>query len=444
MKVLVGGLILCLIQQLVNYQKQKNNSMKRVVITGMGAITPIGKTVDSFWDNLTKGVSGSTPISRFDTDNFKTKFACEVKDFDPLEYLGKKEARRLDRYAQYGLIAAEEAIIDANIDIGQLDSTRLGVIFSSGIGGLETFEKEVINYTENNRYPRFNPFFIPKMITNSLAGLISIKYGFKGVSYCPVTACASSTQSVIHAFNYIKSGKGDLFIAGGAEAPITEASIGGFNSIKSMSRNNQNYSEASKPFDIDRDGFVMGEGAGALIIESLESAKKRGAKIYAEIIGGGESSDAYHITGSHPEGEGAYHAMSLAIQEAGIDRSKIDYINAHATSTSVGDESEAKAIGRIFNTSQSRAHISATKSMTGHLLGATGAVEAIITSMAVANDMIPPTINVKNIDQKIIKSLNGIPIVLDKALPKTINIALSNSFGFGGHCAALLLKKFLS
>lgn len=415
--------------------------MKRVVITGLGAITPIGKNTAEYWDSLLNGVSGADRITRFDTTNFKTKFACEVKNYEPSDYFDRKEAKKMDRFAQYGLISADEAIKDAELDFFKLDVNRIGVIFSSGIGGFETFEQEVVDYTKGSFQPRFNPFFITKIISNGLPGMISINYGLRGVNYCPVTACASSTQSIIHAFNYIRLDKADIIIAGGSEAPITQASIGGFNAMKAMSTNNENFNTASKPFDINRDGFVVGEGAGALIVESLDSAIKRGAKIYAEIVGGGESSDAYHITGTHPEGMGAFLAMESGIKEAGLAAGDIDYLNAHATSTGLGDLSEIKAIEKLFSLNLDRIQVSASKSMTGHLLGGTGAIEAISTCLTVKTDLIPPTINTIDVDDNIPKGLNL--SLGSKAFSKTVNYALSNSFGFGGHCAALIFKKYI-
>lgn len=414
--------------------------MKRVVITGLGAITPIGKTVDEYWENLLAGVSGANEISRFDTDKFKTKFACEIKDYDPLSYFDRKEARKLDRYGQYGLISADEAIKDAGLDFSKLDTERIGVIFSSGIGGFETFENETFDFAKSDFTPRFNPFFITKIIPNGLSGSISIKHGLKGVNYTPVTACASSTQSIIQAFNYIRLEKADIIIAGGSEAPITQASIGGFNAMKAMSTNNENFATASRPFDSSRDGFVVGEGAGALVVESLDSAQRRGANIYAEIVGGGENSDAYHITGTHPEGLGAFLAMKNALEEAHITPQQIDYINAHATSTGLGDISEIVAIEKLFATSLDKVQISASKSMTGHLLGGTGAIEAVSTCLSVKKDVIPPAINTTEVDERISKELN---LSLGEKTAKTTDYALSNSFGFGGHCAALILKKYL-
>jgi 3-oxoacyl-[acyl-carrier-protein] synthase II len=413
--------------------------MKRVVITGLGAITPIGNNVKEYWENLTDGVSGAQKITRFDASKFKTQFACEVKDFEPLDYFDRKEARKLDRFSQYGLISANEAIADAGLKFSTLDTNRIGVVFSSGVGGFETFEKEVINHAQNDFNPRFSPFFITKIMANGLSGLISIKHGVRGVNYTPVTACASSTQSIIQAFNYIRLGKADIIITGGSEAPITEASIGGFNAMKAMSTNNENFETASKPFDQNRDGFVVGEGAGAMIVESLESAVKRGAKIYAEVVGGGESSDAFHITGTHPEGLGAFLAMDGAVKEAGITPKQIDYLNAHATSTGIGDLSEIRAIEKLFDEDLDMVQVSASKSMTGHLLGATGVIEAISTCLSVKNNIIPPTINTSNVDERIPQSLN---LSLGASSVKDVQYALSNSFGFGGHCAALVLKKY--
>ncbi len=413
--------------------------MKRVVITGMGAITPIGKNVSDLWEALKSGISGADRIQRFDTDNFKTNFACELKDYDPLHYFSRKEARKLDRFAQYGLVAAEEALNDAKLSIDNLDKVRTGVIFSSGVGGFETFENETDNFFKNDYHPRFNPFFITKIIANSIAGHLSIKYGLKGVNYCPVTACASSTQALIQGFNYIKWNKADTIICGGAEAPITPASIGGFNSMKALSQNNEEYITASRPFDQSRDGFVVGEGAGSLIIESLESAQRRNAFIHAEIVGGGEAADAFHITNTHPDGEGAYLAMTAAINEAGINVNQIDYLNAHATSTGPGDLSEMKAIERLFSNNSHDLAISANKSSFGHLLGAAGAVEIIATSLTLKNNFIPGTINTNTLDDQIPKEFN---IVLKTPESKNIQYALKNSFGFGGHCAAVILKQY--
>ncbi len=413
--------------------------MRRVVITGLGAITPIGKNITSFWSNLLSGKSGSDIITRFNPKIFKTRFACEIKGYDPKDYFERKEARKLNRFSQFGLIAGSQAIEDSNINFSKMNLDRVGVIFASGIGGFETLETEMFSQHKNGFNPRFSPFFITKIIANGVAGMLSIKYGLRGINSCPVSACASSTQAIIHAFNYIKWGKADMIIAGGAEAPITPSAIGGFNAMKAMSTANEEYASASKPFDKNRDGFVIGEGAGALVIESLESAQKRDAKIYAEIIGGGEAADAYHITGTHPDGNGAYLAMKHALDESGIEPKDINYINAHATSTGLGDISETKAIEKLFANNLKDVQISATKSMTGHLLGAIGAVEAIATCLSVQNDEIPPTINTLEIDEGISKDLN---FTLGKAVKKPVHYALSNSFGFGGHCTSIAMKKY--
>ncbi len=415
--------------------------MKRVVITGMGALSPIGNNLNDFWKNLSEGLSGAGKISRFDTTKFKTDFACEVKDFNALDYFDRKEARKMDRFNHYGLVCAEEAVNDAELTFEGMNKDRIGVIWSSGIGGFETFETEVEGYVSGNKTPRYNPFFIPKIIANGVSGYISIKYGLRGVNTCPVTACASSTQGLIHAYNYIKWDKADLIITGGSEAPITESATGGFNSMKALSVNNENHVSASKPFDRDRDGFVIGEGAAALVVESLDSALARGAKIYAEIIGGGESADAYHITGTHPEGTGAFLAMKEALREGGIEASELSYLNAHATSTGLGDISEIKAISRLMDNKFENLTVSATKSMTGHLLGAAGAIEAIATAMAIQKDLIPPTINTQNVDDEIPSDLD---LCLGKSKSKNVEYAMSNSFGFGGHCAAILMKKYKS
>lgn len=414
--------------------------MRRVVITGIGAITPIGNDVENYWDNLLNGVSGADKISRFDTTKFKTDFACEVKNYDALNYFDRKESRKLDRFNQYGLIAADEAIKDAGLSFDKLDTDRIGVIFSSGIGGFETIEKEIIEFSQNQFNPRFSPFFITKIIANSLAGYLSIKYGLRGVNTCTVTACSSSTNGLIQAFNYIKWGKADIIISGGSEAPIIQSAVGGFNAMKALSTNNENYKTASRPFDNSRDGFVLGEGAGALVVESLESAIKRNVKIYAEIIGGGETADAYHITNTHPEGKGAYLAMKEAIREGGILPKEVNYINAHATSTGPGDVSESKAMDALFKDNLKNISVSGTKSMTGHLLGGTGAIEAIATCLSVHTDLIPPTINTAIIDTAISSDLN---VTLGEKLTKTVDYALSNNFGFGGHCAAVLFKKYI-
>lgn len=413
--------------------------MRRVVITGLGAVTPLGNDVSTFWSNLLQGKSGANLITRFDTTEFKTKFACEVKDFDPLNYFDRKEARKLDRYAHYGLVAADEAIHHSGVDFDKVDRTKVGVIWSSGVGGFETFELQTEDYVNSGYKPAFNPFFITKLMANGVAGQLSIKYGLKGISACPVTACASSTQGLVDAFNYIRWGKADMIITGGSEAAITRTSIGGFNSMKALSTNNDNFAHASRPYDTTRDGFVMGEGAGALVVESLDHALARGANILAEVVGGGLTSDAYHITATHPEGEGGYTAMKMCVEEAEIDASEINYINAHATSTPVGDISEVNAIHQLMGDAINKVHISASKSMMGHLFGAAGAAEAVATVMTLHTNKIHPTINTINVDEELPAGLN---LCLDGVVEKEVNYALSNSFGFGGHCAAILLKRY--
>lgn len=414
--------------------------MKRVVITGMGAITPLGNTVQEYWQALTNGISGAKLISKFDTTHFKTKFACEVLHFDPLQYLEKSEVRKYDPFSQYALASVQEAVADARINFGQLNKDRIGVIWASGDGGVSTFEEQMSEYNNGNGTPRFNPFFISKRIMNIASGLISIRYGLRGVNYTTAAACSASNTAIIDAFNYIRWGKADMIITGGSEASITQSSIGGFNASKALSVNNENYKQASKPFDINRDGFVLGEGAGALILESYESALARNAPVIAEIIGGGLAADAYHITGTHPEGDGAYLGMTVAMEDAGITANDIDYINAHATSTPMGDRSELKAIQRAFE-SNPGVSISATKSMTGHLLGAAGAVEAIACVKAVATGIVPPTINTTQVEPEFEGKLN---IVLGTAETKKVDIAISNTFGFGGHIACSIFKKFVS
>lgn len=410
--------------------------MKRVVVTGMGAITPLGNDVESFWNNLLKGKSGADIITRFDTSKFKTRFACEVKEFNVEEYIEKKEARRYDLFTQYGVAAAEQAIQQAGFP-DDVDKNRIGVIWGAGNGGISTYDQEMIDYVKRGMNPKFNPFLIPKMIVDICAGVISIRHGFRGVNYATVSACATSTTAIIEAFNNIRLGKADAIIAGGSEAAITHSAIGGFTASKAMSTNNENYMTASKPFDKTRDGFVMGEGAGALVLESIEHAKQRGATILAEIVGGGMAADAYHLTGTHPNGEGGFLAMKLAIEEAGISPEKVDYLNVHATSTPGGDGNELIGVQRVFEKG-TNLHLSATKSMTGHLLGAAGAVEAIIAIKACMDNQIPPTINTKELEQGIDKGLN---IVLGNKIEKQINYAMSNSFGFGGHTASVLFKK---
>ncbi|WP_234736792.1 beta-ketoacyl-ACP synthase II [Tellurirhabdus bombi] len=412
--------------------------LKRVVVTGLGALTPIGNTVDAFWEGLIQGKSGAAPITKFDTTHFKTKFACEVKGFDPLQFLDKKEARKMDEYSQYALVVADEAVRDANLLSDQLDTNRVGVIWASGIGGMYSFQEEVIAYGANNRVPRFNPFFITKMIGNMASGLISMRYGFRGVNFAPVSACASATHALIDAFNYIRLGKVDVVVAGGSEAVVTEVAVGGFSSMKALSERNDDPPRASRPFDRDRDGFVLGEGAGALILEEYEHAKARGAKIYAELVGTGATADAYHMTATHPEGLGARLAMTESLREAGLQPTDVDYMNVHATSTSVGDISEAQAIQKIFGENPEHLHISATKSMTGHLLGAAGAIEAVAGVLAIQNNTIPPTINLENVDERISPNLNLTPNV---AVQKRVDVVMSNTFGFGGHNAIVVFRR---
>ena len=411
--------------------------MKRVVITGIGAITPIGNNVETFWQSLLNAVSGAKLITKFDTTHFKTKFACEVRDFDPLRTMEKSDLRKYDLFTQYALASVHEAVVNAEINFDKLNKDRIGVIWASGDGGVSTFEEQLSEYKSGNGVPRFSPYFIPKRIINIASGLISIKYGLRGVNYTTASACSASNTAIIDAFNYIRWNKADMIISGGSEASITESSIGGFNASKAMSTNNENYSQASRPFDIDRDGFVLGEGAGAIILESYEHAIKRNAPIIAEIVGGGLAADAYHITGTHPEGAGAALGMKLALEEANISADQIDYINAHATSTLPGDISELKAIEHVFG-SNSDISISATKSMTGHLLGAAGAIEAIVCIKALSENIIPPTINSTCIEPEF---ANKFDFTLGKSKKRTVNFALSNTFGFGGHIACSIFKK---
>jgi 3-oxoacyl-[acyl-carrier-protein] synthase II len=412
--------------------------MKRVVVTGMGAITPLGNNLHEFWEGLKNGVSGSGMITRFNTEKFKTKFACEVKDYDFTKYFDRKEANKLDLYSQFAHIACDEAITDSGLDLKTVNKDRAGVIWSSGIGGLDTFYNAIRNFVLGDGTPRFSPFFIPKMIANIASGSLSIKYGFRGINFATVSACASSTHALIDAVTYIKLGKADLFIAGGSEAAINEPGIGGFNAMMAMSTNNDEYMTASRPFDLTRDGFVMGEGAGSLIVEDYEHAKARGAKIYAELAGIGMTADAYHLTAPHPEGLGACSVMKLAVEDSGLKPEEIDYINVHGTATPLGDISEAKAIISVFGQHAFELNISATKSMTGHLLGAAGAIETIASIMAIIHDTAPPTINIKVHDPEIDPNLN---LTLDKAQKRKINAAISNTFGFGGHNASIVIKK---
>lgn len=412
--------------------------MKRVVITGLGALTPIGNNVNDFWESLVNGVSGAAPITKFDTTKFKTKFACELKDFNPLDYIEKSEARKYDLFTQYALISVEEAIQNAEINFDNLNKNRIGVIWGSGNGGIGTFQEQLMEFAKGDGTPRFNPYFIPKMIVDIASGVISIKYGLRGINYTTVSACATSNTAIIDAFNYIRWGKADMIITGGSEAPINETSVGGFNASKALSTLNDSPEIASRPFDVNRDGFVMGEGAGAIILESYEHAISRNAPIIAEIVGGGMAADAYHLTGTHPEGEGAYLGMLAALEDAEISIDQIDYINTHATSTPQGDNSELKAVERVFGR-ENHLNISATKSMTGHLLGAAGAIEAIACIKAVQNNIVPPTINSVEIEPAFKDIFN---LTLGKAQEKEINYAMSNTFGFGGHIATTIFKKF--
>ncbi|WP_407479142.1 beta-ketoacyl-ACP synthase II [Elizabethkingia miricola] len=412
--------------------------MRRVVVTGIGAVTPIGNNINDFWASLTEGKSGAAPITRFDTSKFKTRFGCELKDFNPLDFIEKAEARKYDLFTQYALVAVEEAVKTGNIDFEKMNRNRIGVIWGSGNGGIETFQQQMTEYISGDGTPRFSPFFIPKMIVDIASGVISIKYGLRGVNFTTVSACATSNTAIIDAYNYIKWNKADMIITGGSEAAITESSVGGFNSAKALSTNNENPQAASRPFDINRDGFVIGEGAGAVILEELESAKQRGANIIAEIVGGGMAADAYHITGTHPDGEGAYLGMLAALEDAGIQPHDIDYLNVHATSTPQGDLSELKAAERIFGR-ENKLNISATKSMTGHLLGAAGAVEAITCIKAVSENIIPPTINTLEPEPEY---KDVFDFTLGKKKNKEVIYAMNNTFGFGGHIATSIFKKY--
>jgi len=414
---------------------------KRVVITGLGALTPIGNTVQEFWEGLSAGVSGAGPITKFNAEKFRTRFACEIKGLDINQFIPRQEARKMDPFAQYGLVVADEAVRDAGLDLESLDLDKAGVIWGSGIGGLKTFEDEVKNYVNGDGSPRYNPFFIPKMIADSASGLLSIRYGFRGVNYVTVSACASATNAMIDAFNYIRLGRLNIAITGGSEAAITEAGVGGFNALRALSERNDSPLTASRPFDKDRDGFVLGEGAGALIIEEYEHAKARGAKIYAEIIGGGMSSDAYHITAPHPEGLGALNVMKDALDDAGIGPQDVDYINVHGTSTPLGDVSEATAIEKVFGDHAYKLNISSTKSMTGHLLGAAGAIESIACLMAMQHSLVPPTINHFTDDEQFNPNLN---FTFNEAQSRPVNVALSNTFGFGGHNFSVIFRKLES
>ena len=413
--------------------------MKRAVVTGMGAVTPIGNNVSEFWDNLKKGTSGADVITKFDPHKFKTHFACEVKNFDPLSVASRQEIKKIDLYTLYALAATDECVRDSGIDFEQCDRNKIGVILASGIGGMKSFEDEILNYAENFENPRFSPFFITRMISNIASGQISIKYGLHGTSYAVVSACSSSNHALANALDLIRLGKANVILAGGAEATITEASIGGFNAIKALSTNNEAPEKASRPFDKNRDGFVSGEGSGVIMIEEMEHALKRGAKIYCELAGYGSASDAYHLVATHPEGLGAKLAMREALADAGLTPSDVDYINAHATSTPIGDISESKAIAEVFSQSLDQLQVSATKSMTGHLLGAAGAIETIACIKAIENSLIPPTINLEEVDEAIDPNLKLTP---NKAVDLEVRVALNNTFGFGGHCLTSVFKKF--
>ncbi len=413
--------------------------LKRVVVTGLGALTPIGNNLSEYWEGLKNGKSGSAPITYFDTEKFKTKFACELKNFNPLDHFDRKEARKLDRFAQYAIVASDEAIADASFDQDHLDKFRVGVIWGAGIGGLETFQNEMISYGEGDGTPRFNPFFIPKMIADIAPGNISIKHGFMGPNYATVSACASSANAIIDALNYIRLGHCDVIVTGGSEAAVAIAGMGGFNAMHALSTLNESPETASRPFDATRDGFVLGEGAGALVLEEYEHAKARGAKIYAEVVGGGLSSDAHHMTAPHPEGLGVERVMLNCLRDAGISPEQVDAINTHGTSTPLGDVAELKAIVKVFGDHAPNININSTKSMTGHLLGAAGAVEAIASILAMNHSLVPPTINHTTVDENIDSRLN---LTLNKAQERDITYAMSNTFGFGGHNACVLLKKY--
>ncbi len=412
--------------------------LKRVVVTGIGALTPIGNSKEAYWEGLSKGVSGSANITYFDTEKFKTKFACELKGYDPMDFFDRKEARKLDRFAQYALVSSDEAIADAGLDLEAIDKFRVGVIWGAGIGGLETFQTEVLNFAAGDGTPRFNPFFIPKMIADIAPGNISIKHGFMGPNYTTVSACASSANALIDALNSIRLGQCDVIVAGGSEAAVTIAGMGGFNAMHALSTRNDSPETASRPFDATRDGFVLGEGGGALILEEYEHAKARGAKIYAEVAGGGLSSDAYHMTAPHPDGIGVVRVMENCLKDAGMSAEDVDAINTHGTATPLGDTAELKAISKVFGDHAPNININSTKSMTGHLLGAAGAIEAIASILAMENSLVPPTINHSVVDESIDPTLN---LTLNKAQKREVRVAMSNTFGFGGHNACVIFKK---
>jgi len=413
-------------------------TLKRVVVTGMGALTPVGNDLASSWRNLLDGVSGAAPITHFDASPFKTQFACEVKNFDATDYIDRKEARRSDRFSHYALVVCGEALADANIDLTTADTTRIGVIWASAMGGLETTEEQLLKYGEDPTNPRFSPLYIPKMLLDASSGIISMRYGLRGVNHNTVSACASSNAALIDAFYHIRLGKADLIVSGGSEAAITPSSIGGFSSAQALSTRNDDPARASRPFDLARDGFVLGEGAAALILEEYEHAVRRGARIYAELVGGGSAGDAYHATAAHPEGDGALRSMNAALDDAALSPEQVDYINPHATSTPVGDVSEMKAMQRLFGDTLTNMQISATKSMTGHLLGAAGAIEAAIAVLAIHTGQIPPTINTTEVDP-IVPA--GLDLTLGSSAERTIDVAMSNSFGFGGHNSTVIFRK---
>jgi len=415
--------------------------LKRVVITGMGAVTPLGNSITEYWNNLRNGVSGCDFITNFDASKFKTRFACEIKNFDPTNYLDRKEARKIDRFTQTALVASDQAVQDAGIDEGNVNVDRVGVVFASGIGGLITFQEEVVNFAKGDGTPRFNPFFIPKMILDIAAGHISMRHGFRGPNFAVVSACASSTNAMMEAFNLIRLGKADIIVTGGAESVVSEAGVGGFNAMKALSERNDDPKTASRPYDKDRDGFVMGEAAGVVIFEEYEHALKRGAKIYCEVAGGGATADAHHITAPHPEGLGAKNVMLVALEDANMQKEDIDYINTHGTSTPLGDIAEVKAILDVFGDHAYNLNVSSTKSMTGHCLGAAGVIEAIACIMAVQNDIVPPTINHFTDDPDLDPKLN---FTFWQAQKRTVDAALSNTFGFGGHNACMIFKKYLA
>ncbi|MFT3676347.1 MAG: beta-ketoacyl-ACP synthase II [Chitinophagaceae bacterium] len=413
--------------------------LKRVVVTGMGALTPLGNSIEEYWNGLINGVSGADMITLFDASKFRTKFACEVKNFDPVQYLDRKEARKIDRFTQFALVASDQAMADAGLNKENINPDRVGVVFGSGIGGLITFQQEVTEFAKGDGTPRFNPFFIPKMILDIAAGQVSMRHNLRGPNYAVVSACASSTNAIIDALTLLRLGKADIIVTGGSEAVISEAGVGGFNAMKAMSERNDDPKTASRPYDKDRDGFVMGEAAGVLVLEELEHALARGAKIYCEVVGGGATADAHHITAPHPEGLGAKNVMLCALQDAGMQPSDIDYINTHGTSTPLGDVAEVKAIVDVFGEHAYNLNISATKSMTGHCLGAAGVIEAIACIKAVIHDLVPPTINHFTDDPDLDSRLN---FTFNKAQQRTVNAALSNTFGFGGHNACVIVKKF--